>query len=81
MEVCSGCSCDSIEVFDGYSTSSPRSVKICYSSYHATSSGQYLFVKFTSDGTGTGTAFTASYYRLEKGKGNVTQKPGSRACS
>ncbi|CAB4005966.1 Hypothetical predicted protein, partial [Paramuricea clavata] len=66
MEVCTGCNCDSIEVFNGYSESSSRIGKICSKSLLANSSGQYLFVKFTSDATGTGTAFTASYYRLAK---------------
>ena len=69
MEVCSGCDCDSIEVFDGYSDRYSRSLgKFCNRNWEVKSSGQYLFVKFTSDASGTGDAFTASYYREVQGK-------------
>jgi cubilin len=81
MEVCTGCSCDSIELFNGYSESSSRIGKVCSKSWHVTSSGRYLFVKFTSDSTGTGTAFTASYYRLYKGKSFITFFLRSRMCT
>ena len=72
MESCSGCSCDSVEVFDGYSVLSSSLGKYCSRSWRVTSSGQYLFVKFTSDASGTGTAFSASYYRVVRGKGKVS---------
>ena len=66
MEVCSSCRCDSIEVFNGYSEFSSLFRKICSSSWQMTSTGQHLFVKFTSDAVKSGTAFTANYYRLAK---------------
>jgi hypothetical protein len=68
MEVCPECRCDSIEVFDGYSESSRSLGKFCSRSWQLTSSGQYLFVKFKSDVSGNGSAFTAGYQRLAIGK-------------
>lgn len=69
MEVCPRCSCDSIQIFDGFSEISSSLGKFCSGSWKRTSSGRYLYLKFTSDATGTGTAFTVYYYRT-KGKDN-----------
>ena len=66
MEACPSCSCDSIEVFNGYSESYSRIGKFCSGSWQRTSTGRYLFVKFKSDAARSGTAFTANYYRLAK---------------
>ena len=68
MEVCSGCSCDSIQFFDGYSEFSSSLGKFCRGGSTITSSGRYLYVKFTSDATGIGSSFALSYYRKLKGK-------------
>ncbi|CAB3997994.1 deleted in malignant brain tumors 1 -like, partial [Paramuricea clavata] len=67
MEACSGCTCDSVEVFDGPSERSKSLGKYCARSWRVTSSGQYLFVKFTSDSEVTGDAFSASYYKAVRG--------------
>ena len=71
MEVCSGCSCDSIQIFNGYSEFSSSLGKFCSGSWKITSSGRYLYLKFTSDATGTGTPFTVYYYRTKTGKDNA----------
>ena len=68
MEVCPGCSCDSIQFFDGYSEFSSSLGKFCRGGSNVTSSGRYLYLKFTSDATGTRTSFAFSYYRKLKGK-------------
>ena len=73
METCLGCTCDSVEVFDGSSESSKSLGKFCSGGSKLTSSGRYLHVKFTSDASGTGDVFTASYCRKEKGKNNTTR--------
>ena len=69
LQFCSGCSCDSIEVFDGSSQSFKSLGKFCTGSRLITSSGRYLYVKFTSDSTQTGNAFSAFYTAIPKGKG------------
>ncbi|CAB4041817.1 bone morphogenetic 1-like, partial [Paramuricea clavata] len=66
LESCSGCACDSVEVFDGYSESSRSLGKFCSGNRILTSSGRNLFVKFTSDRSVNGDAFTASYYKEAK---------------
>ena len=77
MEVCSGCSCDSVQVFNGYSQYSSTLGKFCTGRWKMSSSGSHLFVKFTSDASGSGRGFTASYYRV-KGKDNFRlSKPGN----
>ena len=68
MQSCSGCSCDSIEVFDGSSVYSRSLGKFCSGRRVVTSTGQYLYVKFSSDSTTTGNAFTATYIAVQRGK-------------
>ena len=70
MQFCSGCSCDSIEVFDGSSVYSTSLGKFCSGRRVITSTGQYLYVKFSSDSTITGNAFTATYNAVQSGKGS-----------
>ncbi|XP_028397029.1 procollagen C-endopeptidase enhancer 1-like [Dendronephthya gigantea] len=66
MEACSGCKCDYIELFDGYSEFSSSLGKFCTGNWRITSSGRYLYVKFVSDSAGVGDAFSASYVTLQK---------------
>ncbi|CAB4040554.1 Hypothetical predicted protein [Paramuricea clavata] len=72
MEVCHECNCDSVEVFDGISESSRSLGKFCSGgSLKRISSGRSLFVKFTSDESNVGDAFTASYHMVAEGKNTV----------
>ncbi|XP_046863371.1 tolloid-like protein 1 [Xenia sp. Carnegie-2017] len=63
LESCPFCSCDSIEIFDGYSEFSRSLGKYCAGNIDLTSSGRYFYVKFTSDNSRNGDAFTIFYSR------------------
>lgn len=71
MESCDECSCDSIEVFDGSSTSSTSLGKFCAGNVRVVSSSRYLYVKFRADSSRRGNAFTMSYTAVTKGKKRV----------
>ena len=68
LEFCSSCRCDSIEFFDGSSKYSRGLGKFCTGNVRVTSSGRYLYMKFTSDSSVTRYAFTATYTAVRKGK-------------
>lgn len=68
LERCPECNCDSIEIFDGSSQSSRSLGKYCSGNIDLTSSSSYMFVKFTSDSSGFGEKFSASYLRVAKSK-------------
>ena len=71
LQYCAGCSCDSVEFFDGYGVSSTSLGKFCTGNVRVVSSGQHLYVKFTSDSSQRGNSFTATYTAQLKGKSRV----------
>ena len=67
LESCSRCTCDFIEVFDGYSKSSKSLGKYCTRSFTLNSSASYLYIKFNSNSAVKGNSFSISYVRVAKG--------------
>ncbi|XP_067665910.1 cubilin-like [Haliotis asinina] len=62
LEESSGCIYDYYEVFDGSSDIAPSLGRYCgYSVPTLSSTGQYMYIKFKSDGSTTGTGFSMTY--------------------
>ncbi|XP_046553793.1 cubilin-like [Haliotis rubra] len=62
LEQSAGCIYDYFEVFDGSSDIAPSLGRYCgYSVPTLSSSGQYMYIKFKSDGSTTGSGFSMSY--------------------
>ncbi len=74
LEDCRNCGCDVVEVFDGSSSWSPMMKRACgrQSPCGMYSSGRYLFVKFSTDGSATDRGFSASYYAVSYNYGRAS---------
>ena len=66
IETCSDCGCDSVRIYDGFDTSAPLLRNLCGSSLPGpvTSSGNVMFVYFTTDGSATRDGFSVQYSSL-----------------
>lgn len=73
LERCSYCGCDVVTIFDGNSRTSPMIKRACdqqTSGCGMYSSGRFLFVEFSSDGSVTRRGFYATFYLVSYNYGN-----------
>ncbi|KAL9988076.1 hypothetical protein ACROYT_G002476 [Oculina patagonica] len=66
LEYCGSCGCDVVEIFDGNSGASSMIKRACGQQppCEMYSSGRFLFVKFSTDGSATYRGFSATYYAV-----------------
>lgn len=74
LERCYNCGCDVVKIFDGNSTMSPIIKRACgqqTSGCGMYSSGRFLFVQFSSDGSATRRGFSATFNVVSYNYGNA----------
>ncbi|PFX11719.1 Tumor necrosis factor-inducible gene 6 protein [Stylophora pistillata] len=82
VEYCLGCSCDSVEIYDGtYLVDDTRLSKSCGSSLPAPvySTGRNIFMNFSSDWSSSGAGFVAHYRVLNSSSESLVRQGGSQA--
>ena len=75
IEYSSQCSYDSVNIFDGLGISAPLLSKSCGDSLPSPvySSGRYMYMRFTSDGSFSGEGFVAHYRALNSSSSGKCQ--------
>jgi len=72
VEISSGCRYDGLRIYDGYNTTAPLISTLCGNILpdDVTSTGNVVFVTFSTDGSGTYAGFTIQYSPFVPAAGN-----------